>query len=114
MKATMNAAKKFRVAHPDLRMQYDEGKDSTWKPGTNSIGLTPNSRIPFKTPAQRKPPKDGSNMFAAVLHSEGPFFHDLQVQVSSWHKTDLWPEPYKQQSAHGLSNQRVHSQVHQG
>ena len=36
-------------------------------------------------------------MFATVLHSEGRFFHDLQVQVSYWHKTDLWPQPYQQQ-----------------
>jgi acyl-CoA thioesterase-1 len=90
-------SEKFRVAHPDLKMQYDEGKDYTWKPGTNSIELTPNSRIPFKTHAQMMPPKDSPNMFATVLHSEGRFFHDLQVQVSYWHKTDLWPEPYKQQ-----------------
>jgi lysophospholipase L1-like esterase len=36
-------------------------------------------------------------MFATVLHSEGRFFHDLQVQVSYWHKTDSWPVEMKPQ-----------------
>jgi len=43
------------------------------------------------------PPKGSPNMFATVLHSEGRFFHDLQVQVCYWHKTDLWKDPYKPQ-----------------
>ena len=90
-------SEKFRITHPDLKMQYEDGKDFTWMPGTNLIELTPNSRIPFKTHAQMMPPKDSPNMFATVLHSEGRFFHDLQVQVSYWHKTDLWKDPYKQQ-----------------
>jgi len=88
---------KIRITHPDRVMQYEEGKDYTWKPGTNIIELTLTSRIPFKTAAQMVPPKGSPNMFATVLHSEGRFFHDLQVQVSYWHKTDPWPLPYKQQ-----------------
>ena len=90
-------SEKFRITHPDQKMQYEEGKDYTWKPGTNVIELTFTSRIPFKTAAQMMPPKDSPNMFATVLHSEGRFFHDLQVQVSYWHKTDPWPVPYKPQ-----------------
>ena len=86
-------SEKFRITHPDHRMKYEEGKDFTWKPGTNIIELTPTSRIPFKTAAQMVPPKGSPNMFATVLHSEGRFFHDLQVQVSYWHKTDPWPLP---------------------
>jgi len=90
-------SEKFRITHPDQVMQYVEGKDYTWKPGTNVIELTFTSRIPFKTAAQMMPPKGSPNMFATVLHSEGHFFHDLQVQVSYWHKTDPWPVPDKQQ-----------------
>ena len=90
-------SEKFRITHPDTLMQYEEGKDYIWKPGTNLIELTFTSRIPFKTAAQMVPPKGSPNMFATVLHSEGRFFHDLQVQVSYWHKTDPWPVPYKQQ-----------------
>ena len=90
-------SEKFRIDHPDQKMHYEEDKDYTWKPGTNVIELTANSRIPFKTHAQMMPPKGSPNMFATVLHSEGRFFHDLQVQVCYWHKTDLWKDPYKPQ-----------------
>ena len=90
-------SEKFRITHPDLKMQYEEGKDYTWKPGTNVIELTFTSRIPFTTAAQMMPPKGSPNMFATVLHSEGRFFHDLQMQVSYWRKTDPWPVPYKPQ-----------------
>ena len=90
-------SEKFRITHPDQVMQYEEGKDFTWKPGTNIIELTFSSRIPFKTAAQMVPPKGSPNMFATVLHSEGHFFHDLQVQVSYWHKNDKWPVAVKQQ-----------------
>ena len=90
-------SEKFRINHPDHLMRYEEGKDYTWKPGTNVIELTFTSRIPFKTAAQMVPPKGSPNMFATVLHSEGHFFHDLQVQVSYWHKTDPWTLPEKPQ-----------------
>lgn len=88
---------KFRITHPDQVMQYEEGKDYTWKPGSNIIELTFTSRIPFKTAAQMVPPKGSPNMFATVLHSEGHFFHDLQVQVSYWHTNDVWTLPDKPQ-----------------
>jgi lysophospholipase L1-like esterase len=90
-------SEKFLITHPDRKMRYEEGRDYTWKPGTSIIELTFTSRIPFKTAAQMVPPAGSPNMFATVLHSEGRFFHDLQVQVSYWHKTDPWPVPYKQQ-----------------
>jgi hypothetical protein len=90
-------SEKFKITHPDQVMLYEEDKDYTWKPGTNIIELTFTSRIPFKTAAQMVPPAGSPNMFATVLHSEGRFFHDLQVQVSYWHKTDPWPLPYTQQ-----------------
>ena len=88
-------SEKFQITHPDHTMIYEEGKDYTWKPGTNLIELTLTSRIPFKTAAQMVPPQGSPNMFATVLHSEGRFFHDLQVQVSYWHKTDPWPVEVK-------------------
>ena len=49
-------SEKFRITHPDRVMQYEEGRDYTWKPGTNIIELTFTSRIPFKTAAQMVPP----------------------------------------------------------
>jgi lysophospholipase L1-like esterase len=96
-KLLFTPSEKFRITHPDRLMQYEEGRDYTWKPGTNVIELTLTSRIPFKTAAQMVPPAGSPNMFATVLHSEGHFFHDLQVQVSYWHKTDAWTQPAKPQ-----------------
>ena len=96
-KLLFTPSEKFQVTHPDLNMKYEEGKDYTWKPETSIIELTLTSRIPFKTAAQMMPPKGSHNMFATVLHSEGRFFHDLQVQVSYWHKTDPWPVEMKSQ-----------------
>jgi len=84
---------KPKITHPDLLMEYQEGKDFIWKPGSNTIELTVTSRIPFKTAAQMVPPAGSPNMFATVLHSEGHFFHDLQVQVSYWHNNDAWTLP---------------------
>jgi hypothetical protein len=46
----------FQITHPDLNMRYEEGKDYTWKPGTNVIELTVSSRIPYKTAAEMMPP----------------------------------------------------------
>ena len=84
---------KPKITHPDLVMEYQEGKDFIWKPDSNTIELTVTSRIPFKTAAQMVPPAGSPNMFATVLHSEGHFFHDLQVQVSYWHNNDAWTLP---------------------
>jgi len=70
------------ITSPDLLTTYEEGKDYILKHGSNVVELTESSRIPFKTHAQMFPPKGSPNMFGDVLHSEGHFFHDLQVQAS--------------------------------
>lgn len=72
----------FRITHPDLTMTYNKDKDYVWVSGSKVVTLTVSSRIPFKTQAQMLPPKGSPNMFVDVLHSEGHFFHDLQVQAN--------------------------------
>jgi acyl-CoA thioesterase-1 len=74
------------LTHPDLVQKYEAGKDYKWTPGTATIELTPNSRIPFKTAAEMNPAKGG---LEGRLYSEGHYFHDLQVQVTYPH-TDVW------------------------
>jgi lysophospholipase L1-like esterase len=83
---------KPRVIHPDGGMDYSEGKDYIWKPGSDTITLTPSSRIPFKTAAQMLPPPGSPNTLHGILWSEGRFFHDLQVLVTYEH-ADTWTMP---------------------
>jgi len=81
------------ITHPDLVMKYEEGKDYTWNPGTDTIELTPNSRIPFKTSLQMRPPGGGPNTLCGVLWTESHYFHDLQVQVTYEHPDDWTWQP---------------------
>jgi lysophospholipase L1-like esterase len=93
----------FRITHPDLSMTYNPDKDYVWTPGSKLVTLTVSSRIPFKTQAQMLPPKGSPNMFADVLHSEGPFFHDLQVQAS-YMTSDKWEGPVPAAETEKLKN----------
>lgn len=85
-------AGKPTVTHPDGVQKYVEGQDYVWKPGTNTLELTPHSRIPFKTSAEMVPPPGSPNTLHGVLWSEGRFFHDLQMQVTYEH-AGKWPLP---------------------
>lgn len=82
----------FRITHADLSMEYHKDKDYILKPDSKLVTLTVSSRIPFKTHAQMFPPKGSPNMFSDVLHSEGHFFHDLQVQAS-YGTPEKWEGP---------------------
>ena len=44
------------ITDPEFKIKYDDGKDYVWKPGSDVIELTADSRIPFKTAAQMVPP----------------------------------------------------------
>ncbi|MFT5107099.1 MAG: acyl-CoA thioesterase-1 [Pseudoalteromonas tetraodonis] len=82
----------FRITHPDLSMKYHQDRDYILSPESKLVTLTVSSRIPFKTHAQMFPPKGSPNMFSDVLHSEGHFFHDLQVQAS-YRTSEKWDGP---------------------
>jgi acyl-CoA thioesterase I len=73
---------------------FDEGRDYVWKPGSDVLTLTANSRIPFKTWAQLHPPK-GSPMSlgeaadgkSSLFFEEfGKVFQGLQIAVTYEHK----------------------------
>jgi lysophospholipase L1-like esterase len=93
----------FKITHPDLSMTYHPEKDYVWTPGSKLVTLTVSSRIPFKTQAQMLPPKGSPNMFADVLHSEGHFFHDLQVQAS-YRTSEKWEGPVPPSETEKLKN----------
>ena len=73
------------IRSPDFSTTYEAGKDFVWKPGSDTIELTPSSRIPFKTSEQMAPPAGSPQTLNGVLWSEGRFFHDLQAQVTYTH-----------------------------
>jgi lysophospholipase L1-like esterase len=82
------------LLHPDLKTAYVEGKDYLWKPGSDTIELTADSKIPFKTAEEMIPPPGSPNTYQGVLFSEGRFFHDLQVQATYRHAgTWTWTPP---------------------
>jgi len=93
----------FRITHPDLSMQYHLDKDYRFSPESKLVTLTVSSRIPFKTHAQMLPPKGSPNMFSDVLHSEGHFFHDLQVQAS-YATSEKWEGPVPAAETEKLRN----------
>ena len=77
------------ITHPDLVTKYEAGKDYIWKTGTDTIELTPDSKIHFKTSADMKPATGG---LGGRLFSEGHYFHDLQVQATYEHDGAwTWP-----------------------
>ena len=82
----------LRITHPDLLSAYHADRDYIWRQGSKRVTLTVSSRIPFKTAGQMLPPKGSPNMFGAVLHSEGHYFHDLQVQAT-YTTAEKWQGP---------------------
>ncbi len=108
---------KLKITSPDLKTTYEEGKDYIWNSESGLIELTASSQIIFKTEAQMSPPVGSpdslpripagaseayirwivgqqgeirGNTMLGHLHSEGHFFHDLQVQVTYQHE-DAFP-----------------------
>ena len=73
------------LSSPDLDVVYEEGRDYSWQPGSDTIALTASSRIPFKTASQMTPPPGSPNRLGGVLWAEGRFFHDLQMLADYEH-----------------------------
>ena len=78
-------------------IQYREGSDYVFKPGTRTISLPATSTIPFKTPAQLRVPA-GSQQFnlthrdgnGEILFGAKHEYHDMQVLVNYTHKAGEW------------------------
>jgi lysophospholipase L1-like esterase len=81
-------------------MQYEEGRDYLWKPGSREIVVPAGSRIVVSTPdALRRPA--GSQKYR-LTHRDGNGeiyfgsqleYHDLQTVISYSHATGLWKRP---------------------
>lgn len=83
-------------------VEYESGVDFVLSPGSRTITLTENSRIPRKNMAEMYPPPgpwEGSSIPACrdkdrnLFYSEGHVFHDLQVVVTYEHKNSKWQGP---------------------
>jgi lysophospholipase L1-like esterase len=98
-----------RITGPAGVPKYVEGKDFVWKPGTNLLTLTADSRIPFKTRAQMHPMNgephsiaSGIGVSSGLLWSEGNFFQTLQVEATYDHE-EAWTVPAPDQPGVRLS-----------
>ena len=90
------AANILRVQSADFQTQFVEGKDYRLAPDSRSLVLLPGSRIPSKTRAQLYPAPHSPNAIREradrsswLLFGEGPFFHNMQVDVTYTHN-DSW------------------------
>jgi acyl-CoA thioesterase I len=95
------------ITSMDETQVYELNRDYTWQPGSDTLTLTPNSRIPFKTHEQMFPAVGAPQSFGtatngktAVLFEDGLFFYNLHVQARYPH-TAKWtgtvpsgPSPY--------------------
>jgi len=79
---------------------YTAGRDFIFSPGSRTITLTADSRIPRKDLAEMYPPagpwKEGSipacrDKNCNLFWAEGHVFHDLQVVATYEHKAARWP-----------------------
>lgn len=73
---------------------FEAGRDYLWIPGSNTLTLTPNSRIPFKTFAELHPRKGSPESFGETVDGQsglffvegGAAFQSLQMNVTYDHK----------------------------
>ena len=78
-------------------IRYEPGKDYLWSAGSRQIDLPVGSRIPFKKREEMYVDRASAKLFLAVrgrpekglLHSEGYFFHDLEV-VTDYETKERW------------------------
>ena len=82
----------LRLISPDESQVYEIGRDYTWQPGSDTITLTPQTRIPFKTQAEMYPPIGAPHSFGktvggktGVIFAEGPFIYNLHALASYTH-----------------------------
>ncbi|MBI3857797.1 MAG: SGNH/GDSL hydrolase family protein [Planctomycetes bacterium] len=81
-------------------MDFQEGRDWAWAPGSGELTLPAGSRIPSCTPAELRRPA-GSQKFrlthrdggGEILFGPGHEYHDLQVEVTYEHAGDAWKGP---------------------
>lgn len=82
----------LRLTSPDEKQVYEINRDYTWQPGSDTITLTSQTRIPFKTQAEMYPPIGAPKSFGqtvdgktGVIFDEGPFIYNLHTLASYTH-----------------------------
>ncbi len=96
-KLLFKGEKIMKMYSPSKGIVYEQGRDYEYDPGSGTVFLTENSRIPFKnqsdmylkpgSPGSIEASRDGKNN---LFFGEGHLFHDLQVEVDYVHKKNSW------------------------
>ncbi len=83
----------------DFSIKFSVGNDFTWEPGSRSLNLTAESRIPYKTKAALHPPANSPNAYksqrgtdAWMFFGPGRVLHDLQCKAD-YISADDWKAP---------------------
>ncbi len=88
-----------QITSSSRETKYEPGRDFAWQPGSRHLTLTPESRIPFTTPAALHPQPNSPNAYAAqrdtgawMLYGPGHLMHDLQ-SAATYQSDDDWKVP---------------------
>jgi len=88
-----------RIASANGTIDFEVGRDFTWRPGSRTLALTADSRIPFKTTAELHPAPNSPNAYKSQRGSDrwmffgpGRVIHDLQC-VARYASADEWRVP---------------------
>lgn len=83
----------------DGSLTFTPGRDFTWEPGSRSVALTADSRIPHLTAAQLHPAPHSPQAYASqrgstawMFYGPGRIFHDLQAKAT-YRSADAWSPP---------------------
>ncbi len=88
-----------RLASANGALEFEAGRDFTWQPGSRTVTLTAESRIPFKTTDELHPAANSPNAYKSqrgtdrwMFFGPGRVIHDLQC-VASYASDDDWRVP---------------------
>jgi lysophospholipase L1-like esterase len=81
-------------------MKFAAGRDFTWQPGSRTVTLTAESRVPFKTTDELHPAPNAPNAYKSqrgadrwMFFGPGRVIHDLQC-VAGYASADEWRVPF--------------------
>lgn len=83
------------IVHPLTGTTYEEGRDFVVDATHKRITLTKDSRIPYTTRKDFEPPLGASGQLYRdetrdIFFGTGPYFHNLQVEITYTHAPDAW------------------------
>jgi acyl-CoA thioesterase-1 len=106
------------ITSMDGKQVYELGRDYAWKPGSDTLTLTTNTRIPFKKHHEMFPLPGQPNSYGStkngtsVLYAEGPFFYNLHV-YATYHHAAKWTGTIPAGPASELERTRAKLQARQ-